>query len=161
MWWERLEHGFGYSCPSWISALRNLLHSHHTTHVKERGYVPRFCSESGSVPHSDTHVKAVLTVFSLRNPRCWKTLPSLLTESWSQHQNYALCCLGALSAQVCPNHKPLKYFGLFMIFKDILKLTAVSPEVYVSPEHAPTPGVCWNCPWIIPALQPPSMSEPE
>jgi len=136
VWWEGLERGFGCSCPSQISALRNLLHSHHMTRVKARGYIPGFCSETGSVLHSNTHVKAVLTVFSLRNPRCWKTLPLLLTESWLQRQNYALCCLCVLSAQICPNHKPLKYFGLFMIFKDILKLTAMSPEVSVSPEHA-------------------------
>lgn len=161
MQWEGLQHGFGCSCPSWISAPRNLLHSHHVTHVKQRGYIPRFCSASGSVPHSNTHIKEVLTVFSLRNPQCWKALPSLLTESWSQCQNYALCCLCVLSTQVCLNHKPLKFFGLFMIFKDILKLTAMSPEASVSPEHAPTPGVRWDCRWIIPALKPPSVSEPE
>ena len=147
MQWDGLEHGFGCSCTSWISAPRNLLHSHHMTHVKERGYIPCFHSASGSVPHSNSHIKAVCTVFSLRNPQCWKTLPSLLTESWSQRQNYALCCLSVLSAEVCPHHKPLKYFGFFKdIFKDILKLTAMSPEVSVSSEHAPTPGVRQDCP---------------
>lgn len=70
-----------------------------------------------------------------------EALPSLLTKTWSQHENYVLYCLCVLSAPVCLNHKPLKYFGLFMIFKDILKMTAVSSEVSVGLEHAPTPGV--------------------
>lgn len=77
----------------------------------------------------------------MEKPLMLEALPSLLSKSWYQHENYVLYCLCVLFASVCLNPEPLKYFGLFMIFKDILKMTAAPSEVSVGLEHAPNP-VC-------------------